>query len=787
MLKLYMRFIAKALFLSLLCHDSIAQVTVDISSNTGPIKYGGIGFLYGLGDDGVPTDNMIAALANPQIATQKAPNGLQHPNGDALKVSYQWKRNGGKEVHVNLQDYYKEWPYEKLGMADYKNKITTMMNLMKAHPNYKMMVCNPFNEPDWIWYGGNSQGMFQDFKTIYQHIKSIDPAMPVVGPSYSYYNANFYTDFFTFCKANNCVPDGTIWHELGDDVYTSWYTHYNHYRNLEKSLGISPRPITINEYGKSSGILGNPGQLIQLIARFENSKVNACLAYWTTAGCLNDLVTQNNKATGGWWLYKWYGELTGNTVSLTPPNSNAKGLQGIASLDASKKQTRVIFGGSAGNTNVIVKGFASQSYFGNTVHVTMWGADFTGTNPSNGPYLKMEGDYPVTNGQIDIPVNTMNANSVYQAIITPNTDRTQVNVANRLEAEYARLTGAVQLSAALNYTGTAYVNMNASTSKTQFVLTAASDGYYNLKLRYSTSQNNKLKLSINGLGVADVTTAATASNDTWADANIKAFLMAGINRVDFSLSGIGSINLDYLETGSTPGNSSPYEAESSLNTISGTATISNSATASGGKAIGYLGQGTGNSLQFNQVKADSAGIYRIVIRYVNGELGDGASNYNSNIVDRFALVQTNNGTAQTVFFRNTFGWTNYSTAVMDVELKKGMNTIKFYNASGFIADIDKIDVFGAVLSVPPVVSSLTDKEDFVEKDGILSYPNPFSDETNIYVNGRFNYSLYDLSGIEVAKGNAENFVRLGNDLVSGIYLVRLETSEGKKTIKLAKK
>src|SRR5690606_36786127 len=110
----------------------------------------------------------------------------------------------------------------------------------------------------------------------------------------------------SYAKANNVVPDIVTWHELQNDFFTDWYNHFNHYRNIETNLSITPRPIAINEYGRFSGDLGVPGNLVQWMARFENSKVNGMLAYWTTAGTLNDLITQNNKATGGWWLYKWY-------------------------------------------------------------------------------------------------------------------------------------------------------------------------------------------------------------------------------------------------------------------------------------------------------------------------------------------------------------------------------------------------------------------------------------------------------------------------------------------------
>jgi hypothetical protein len=47
------------------------QLLVDLSSSTGSIKYGATGFLYGLGDEGIPSDNMLTAL-KPQVAAQKA-------------------------------------------------------------------------------------------------------------------------------------------------------------------------------------------------------------------------------------------------------------------------------------------------------------------------------------------------------------------------------------------------------------------------------------------------------------------------------------------------------------------------------------------------------------------------------------------------------------------------------------------------------------------------------------------------------------------------------------------
>ena len=340
------------------------RLVVDLSEKTGAIRYGATGFLYGMGDDGIPSETMLTAL-KPQITAQKPSNGLQHPNGDAFKVAPEFKRSGGRQIQIYIQDIYKNWPYDDLVMEDYLSKVEKVVNNVKADTNRSMYVYIPFNEPDWIWYNVNDkkQMFFNDWKIVYEKIRSLDCIGMIAGPNLQYYDAEFYTDYMTFCKTNDCLPDIVTWHEIRDTFYSDWDAHYCHYRSIEASLGISAKEIVINEYARDKGDLGVPGQLVQFISKFEKYKVDGCLAYWTTAGCLNDLVTLNNKATGGWWLYKWYGEMTGNTVTVTPPDWNVDGLQGVATFDSTKKQARVIFGGDEGTTEVVVKGFDFASCF----------------------------------------------------------------------------------------------------------------------------------------------------------------------------------------------------------------------------------------------------------------------------------------------------------------------------------------------------------------------------------------------------------------------------------------
>jgi hypothetical protein len=438
--------------------------------------------------------------------------------------------------------------------------------------------------------------------------------------------------------------------------------------------------------------------------------VDGCLAYWTTAGGLNDLVTHNNQATGGWWLYKWYGELTGNTVAVTPPAPGGS-LQAVAALDATRKQARIILGGnnpSSGtyDTNVLVKG---ASTLGSTVHATVWGIDTSGLNASTGPYVVKEGDFAVSSGQLTVPLTGLKGSSAYQIIVTPNTDLTAAT-AGRYEAEYARVDGTAKVTYGTNsgYSGTYFVEgYGASTNaSTKFVVTVPSDGYYNLGLRYAAGPytgapaDRSVRLRLNGADLTTLALPGTTDWNTWKTATKKVYLPAGISRVEvnaYAGDDTDAVNLDYLDVAATSGTVTAYEAEAAGNTRGGAAAVIADTAASGGNYVGWVGAGAANTLRFNGVTAAAAGRYRMIVSYANGELGAGATNYNSNIVDRYAEISVNGGAARKVFFRNTLGWSNYWTTVVDVDLAAGANTITFGNSSaGYAPNIDRIRIAAPV-------------------------------------------------------------------------------------------
>ncbi len=123
-----------------------------------------------------------------------------------------------------------------------------------------------------------------------------------------------------------------------------------------------------------------------------------------------------------------------------------------------------------------------------------------------------------------------------------------------------------------------------------------------------------------------------------------------------------------------------YEAESSANTLAGGAKVATCTNCSGGKNVGYIGNG--GTLQFNNVNVSKAGTYVLNVSYVDGDAG------------RIANISLNGGTATPLIFIGTAdaNWNSVQVLKIVVSLNAGNNKILFSNASAYGPDIDRITV-----------------------------------------------------------------------------------------------
>ncbi|MFY9712352.1 MAG: hypothetical protein WAK00_02660 [Microbacterium sp.] len=403
-------------------------IAVDFSQSTGAFKGGASGMLYGLSDDGVPTDAIIAG-ARPLNLTQKAPHGAQHPNGDPLEVEDAFFDNGGEYIMTNIQDYYADWSYnggrrpaDFNTYLDIVRTVVTSIVTESAHP--EKYVFTPFNEPDGgNWYGnwGTMKSAFlADWKAVYETIREIYPEAKIAGMGDTRWQPTRTREILAYAKANNVLPDMFTWHELGRGSLNSYRAHFAEYRQIEQDLGISPLPVNITEYAMRRD-MSVPGNLVQWLAMFEDTKVDAQTAYWTFAGNLNDNQAKGNSANGAWWLLKWYGDLDGETVAVTPPALNsADTLQGLAAVDEDRKQATVLFGGTGNGIQLDLSGL-DPAVFGTTVDIQIREAEWSGQEGEAYTPPVVVAQRAELGSTINVSVPNDDRLSAYQAVITPAT------------------------------------------------------------------------------------------------------------------------------------------------------------------------------------------------------------------------------------------------------------------------------------------------------------------------------------------------------------------------------
>jgi hypothetical protein len=483
--------------------SAATTLVVDASQPYRTVTHVASGSLYGLATGTVPADSLVEPL-HPNTFVQMAAGGKQQAEGDILNVAPEAARAGAHLVD-RMSDYYAGWPYE-FSWSTWPTIVQNQVQEIEASPYAGITNFELWNEPDNTWLTSN--GTFNSFWTeTYQQVRSLDPNAVIQGPSFSD-NISGMQSFLQNAVATNTVPNVISWHELesagkiAGDIATV--------TALEKSLGITPRPIAIEEYAAPSQV-SIPGDLIDYIAQFERLGVNnAELAFWNAYGALGDLLT----GTGGspnaaYWLYRWYGQMSGNMVTVTPPGTDGVGLDGAAAINSAGNQVSVIFGGGSGSTAVTVNGLGSA--FGSTAHVVLEQTVSAGrTTAVVGPAIISSGNYPISNGSITVPVSSMNAANGYHLVVTPGSSST-LSGSYTIKNSHSGLL--LDTSGSGTGQGTTAVQATADGSATQnWTLVPEGSGYYEIE-----NNASGLLLGISNESITDGGDALIWSNNGSSD------------------------------------------------------------------------------------------------------------------------------------------------------------------------------------------------------------------------------------------------------------------------------
>ena len=119
-----------------------------------------------------------------------------------------------------------------------------------------------------------------------------------------------------------------------------------------------------------------------------------------------------------------------------------------------------------------------------------------------------------------------------------------------------------------------------------------------------------------------------------------------------------------------------YEAESA--SLGGAAKVADCSGCSGGKKVGYVGNGSGNRVTFAQIDAGWTGDHQLIIHAASADA-------------RRASVSVNGGAAIVAAVQSG-DWNRPATVTVTVPLNRGLNSITLGNDGEYAPDIDRIVV-----------------------------------------------------------------------------------------------
>ena len=537
---------------------SAASLLVDASAPFKAVDHAASGSLYGIAAPGWPPDKFIAAI-RPKNFTQMAPGGGQLPNGetkpvgDALVVAPTAQR-ADATVTIRMPDTFPEFPYMYRGDSDWLGRVDAMLKATVAANPPNIYAYEIWNEPDWTWKTGDFDAFWA---TTFKAIRALDTERRIMGPSLSKWDEAWMRRFLTAAKASGTLPQIVSWHELDPTVANDLEEHFAAYRALEKELGIDPLPVSINEYAspRDSAV---PGALARFIARLERAGADSAdLAFWHKPGRLSDLIApieggrgpaRNPEPNGAYWLYQWYGEMSGQMVATKPSAESGPTLDGFASLDAAAQKLTVIMGGEAGEHQVSISGLKD---FGPDLDAQVYVTHWTGTDGGETtPDPVSETRVSSSDGTLTIPISAPSARDAFRIVVTPAAKAAPftpptLRFTERLEGEDATMVGArvfkMRMAPANLFaptvSGDAYAGLlDRKEVSLTFTATVPKAGRYQLSVGYSNglAGNAEYLLGINGAAPQPVSFTPTQFRELIDQVKLSVDLPAGSSTIVLS-------------------------------------------------------------------------------------------------------------------------------------------------------------------------------------------------------------------------------------------------------------
>ena len=427
-------------------NDPDTTVAINLAQPGKVPTHAGSGFLYGLSQDGTEPAQSLLAPLQPTLFRGGGARiagggwiGDGYTAGSGFQVRITSALDQARQVtaapydatyHLLVSDLYGAdttqpsntlYPCDNGNCANWVTFIDTVVGDVQAS-GIKNIDFDIWNEPDGTGFwprGVNSAQYFEMWNTAVGEIRRLDPGAVIVGPSFSQYNSSFMQTFLSTAQADGTLPNVLNWHFGDDPVADATETE-----SIESSLGISPIPLTVNEYLQSNE--QNAGDTAWWLDRFAQSDITqAAHAIWSnccTVPSLDSVLSGTGALaapTGQWWAYRAYAALSGNLVAATSGNAD---IAVAASENRSADQAVALIGndsGQTGTTTIQINGLSSESWLesGGDVNVVL--QRIPDQNYLYEPTTVTDESLPVVNGSVSLPATFQAGTDAYFLTISP--------------------------------------------------------------------------------------------------------------------------------------------------------------------------------------------------------------------------------------------------------------------------------------------------------------------------------------------------------------------------------
>ncbi len=558
----------------------VPTLTIDFSQQS-ELTGRASGFLYGIAEDDVPTTEIVESIGINTLATKPA-GGLQHPIGDVNQVAETFTNAGGEYLFIYTQDMYDTWYYQFDSLELYNERVKKTVTEMENSKYKDKLVYCIYNEMDnGVWFGDhwvqeNRYKFYDAWASTYKVVKDINPDAKIAGPGHCGYNYDWNKEFLSYCKANNCMPDMFVWHELaGEPNYSIYWMEYrfNEFNEICDELGVERLPICISEYGlmQTNGI---PGESVKWISRLEASDVYGCVAYWRLANNLAEVVADDVTPNSNYWVYKFYADMRGKELAVTEwdllhsnignwlkgkyPLMN-KGFIGMVSFDETENKFYVMAGGSAEDSKIKIENI-DEKYFknGDKVTVKVSYVDFKGLGGAvYAPEECMTEVVKISGNTIKFDIPCERESQAYFIEIKPYDNEEESENKNRTlryEAEDAKFRGNAFVPEWISYASSKGLVVKGldKESTIKFTIDVDKAGIYTLDLVYANGGTDAgritadTQISING-EERSVKFPSSIKDEYMECVTITADLKKGKNTIYINVLNDAILTLDFID------------------------------------------------------------------------------------------------------------------------------------------------------------------------------------------------------------------------------------------------